>query len=431
MSSSLCKTIMEWLDASPTPYHAVECVRKALEANGYAELNEGAAWSIQPDGKYFVTRRDASIVAFRHGSANLTDSGLRIVGAHTDSPVLKVKPKPEKLSQGYLQLGVEVYGGVLLAPWFDRDLSLAGRVTIKDGHGLRNVLINFERPIATIPSLAIHLDRTANEGRALNAQEQMRPVLLQNPEPGLTFKTLLARELERHGEKGIKEDHILDFDLCFYDTQKSARIGLAEEFLASARLDNLLSCFVSLNAFLNSAGDQSAVLALFDHEEVGSQSHIGAQGNLLTAFIERLMPASEARFRILHQSLMLSVDNAHGIHPSFPHKHDEGHGPKLNAGPVIKYDANQGYATSPETAALIKVLAEQCGAPYQVYVTRADMRCGSTIGPMTSAKAGIRTVDIGLPTFAMHSIRELAGTKDLEHMNDIIERYFEMGDLSR
>jgi aspartyl aminopeptidase len=422
---------MAWLDASPTPYHAVASVRKALEEKGYVELKESAAWTIQPGGQYFITRRDASILAFRHGSADLLENGLRIVGAHTDSPVLKVKPKPEKLSQGYLQLGVEVYGGVLLAPWFDRDLSLAGRVTLRDGDALRHVLVDFERPIATIPSLAIHLDRNANDGRALNAQEQMRPILLQNPEPGLTFKTLLAQEMERDGQKGIKADHILDFDLCFYDTQKAAQIGLGNEFLASARLDNLLSCFVGLNGFLSSEGDQSAVLALFDHEEVGSQSHIGAQGNLLTAFIERLMPQPESRFRMLHQSLLLSVDNAHGIHPSFPHKHDESHGPKLNAGPVIKYDANQGYATSPETAALIKLLADQGGVPYQAYVTRADMRCGSTIGPMTSARAGIRTVDIGLPTFAMHSIRELAGTRDMEYMNDIIGRYFEMRNLSR
>ncbi|MCR6654004.1 MAG: M18 family aminopeptidase [Cellvibrionaceae bacterium] len=429
MSSPICNKIMAWIDASPTPYHAVETVRRELTAVGYSELKEGEKWSLAAGGRYFITRRDASILAFRHGTADLIESGLRIAGAHTDSPALKVKPKPEKISQGYFQLGIEVYGGVLLAPWFDRDLSLAGRVTLKGEAGLRHQLVNFERPVATIPSLAIHLDRTANEGRALNAQEQMRPVLLQNPEPGLTFKALLARELMKN-DGGVTEDDILDFDLSFYDTQKAAVVGLGGEFLASARLDNLLSCFVGLNAFLSSAGDQSAVLALFDHEEVGSQSHVGAQGNLLTAFIERLVPEPEARFRMLHNSLMLSVDNAHGIHPNFPHKHDEGHGPRLNAGPVIKYDANQGYATSTETAALVKLLAQQCSAPYQAYVTRADLRCGSTIGPMTSAKAGIRTVDIGLPTFAMHSIRELAGVQDLDYLDDIIERYFELRDFS-
>lgn len=431
MTSSLCKKVMAWIDASPTPYHAVELISKTLTSKGYVELREGDVWSVQPGGQYFIRRRDASIVAFRYGSADLLENGLRIVGAHTDSPVLKVKPQPEKISQGYLQLGIEVYGGVLLAPWFDRDLSLAGRLTLRSGEGLRHVLVDFERPVAIIPSLAIHLDRAANDGKSLNPQEQMRPVLLQNPESNLSLKTLLMRELERCGESGVEEDQILDFDLSFYDTQKAACVGVENEFLASARLDNLLSCFVGLNAFLESSGDQSAVLALFDHEEVGSQSHIGARGNLLTAFLERLMPQPEARLRMLHHSVLLSIDNAHGIHPNFPNKHDEGHGPKLNAGPVIKYDANQSYATSPETAALVKVLAAQCKVPYQAYVTRADMRCGSTIGPMTSAKAGIRTVDIGVPTFAMHSIRELAGTKDLVYLNDILERYFEMGDVSR
>jgi aspartyl aminopeptidase len=428
--SSLCKKIMAWIDASPTPYHVVETARRELVAAGYSELNEGEKWQVESGGRYFVTRRDASIVAFRYGTADVVEHGLRIVGAHTDSPALKVKPRPEKISQGYFQLGIEVYGGVLLAPWFDRDLSLAGRVTLKSATGLRHELVNFERPVASIPSLAIHLDRTANEGRALNPQEQMRPVLLQNPEPGLTFKALLAQQLGRGGGGELTEADVLDFDLSFYDTQKAAVVGLGEEFLASARLDNLLSCFVGLNAFLASGGEQSAVLALFDHEEVGSQSHVGAQGNLLTAFIERLVPEAEARFRMLHNSLMLSADNAHGIHPNYPHKHDEGHGPRLNGGPVIKYDANQSYATSTETAAIVKLLADACGVPYQAYVTRADQRCGSTIGPMTSAKVGLRTVDVGLPTFAMHSIRELAGTKDLEYLGDIIERYFELRDIS-
>jgi len=430
MPFSLCQKIMSWIDASPTPYHAVDVARGELLSHGYQELNEGDAWALQPGGRYFITRRDASIVAFRHGRSNPVENGLRIIGAHTDSPVLKVKPKPEKVSQGYFQVGVEVYGGALLSPWFDRDLSLAGRVTLKQDGGLRNLLIDFRRPIAIIPSLAIHLDRTANEGRAINAQEHMRPVLLQNPEPGLTFKGLLARELGKMGVAEIGEDQILDFDLSFYDTHKAALVGIEQEFVASARLDNLLSCFVGLNAFLSSAGEQSAVLALFDHEEGGSQSNIGAQGNLLLSFLERFVPEAEARYRMLHKSMLLSVDNAHGIHPNYPQKHDEGHGPKLNAGPVIKYDANQGYATSTETAAIVKLLAERCGVPYQVFVTRADMRCGSTIGPMSSAKMGMRTVDIGLPTFAMHSVRELGGSQDMNHLSAILERYLETGDLS-
>lgn len=427
--SNLLTGLLEFLQASPTPYHAVDRVRRELLNQGFVALDEAQVWDLRPGGRYFVTRRDASLLAFRYGMDDLSQSGLRIIGAHTDSPALKVKPRPEKVSQGYFQLGVEVYGGVLLAPWFDRDLSIAGRVTVKDSAGLRSHLINFNKPVAIIPSLAIHLDRTVNEGRALNAQEQMRPLLLQNPEADFSFKTLLQQQLSRAGVVAQEED-ILDFDLSFYDTQEPALVGVQAEFVTSARLDNLLSCFVGLQALLQGQGETSAVLALFDHEEVGSQSNIGAQSNLLTAFCERLVPAAEARLRMLHQSLLLSVDNAHGIHPNFPNKHDEGHGPKLNAGPVIKYDANQGYATSTETAAQLKLLADAAGVPVQVYVTRADMRCGSTIGPMTSAKTGIRTVDLGVPTFAMHSIRETAGAKDLEYLHAILKRYLETRDLS-
>jgi aspartyl aminopeptidase len=427
--NTLLTGLLDFLTASPTPYHAVNNISRELLHHGFVALDEGQPWDLRPGGRYFVTRRDASILAFRYGTDDLTQSGLRVIGSHTDSPALKVKPRPEKISHGYFQLGVEVYGGVLLSPWFDRDLSIAGRVTVKDGNGLRSHLINFQKPIAIIPSLAIHLDRTANEGRALNAQEQMRPMLLQNPESGFSFKSLLQKQLAQEGCQ-VGEDEILDFDLCFYDTQKAALVGVHEEFVASARLDNLLSCFAGLQALLQSQGEASAVLALFDHEEVGSQSNIGAQGNLLAAFSERLMPETQNRLRMLHKSLLLSVDNAHGIHPNFPHKHDEGHGPKLNAGPVIKYDANQGYATSTETSAQLKLLADAAGVPVQVYVTRADMRCGSTIGPMTSAKIGIRTVDLGVPTFAMHSIRETAGAKDLEYLHAILKRYLETRDLS-
>jgi aspartyl aminopeptidase len=314
MNASLRQNILSSLDASPTPYHAVDVVRAALLDHGYLPLDEGRPWDLQSGGRYFVTRRDASLLAFRYGQQDLAASGLRIIGAHTDSPALKIKPRPEKVSQGYFQLGLEVYGGALLSPWFDRDLSIAGRVTVKSGENLRSHLVNFQRPVAVIPSLAIHLDRTANEGRALNAQEHMRPVLLQNPEPGLTFRSLLQRQLEKEGCR-VSEAEILDFDLCFYDTQNAALVGMHEEFVTSARLDNLLSCFVGLQAFLDSEGDTSAVLALFDHEEVGSQSNIGAQGNMLTAFCERLLPTAESRMRMLHNSLLLSVDNAHGIHP--------------------------------------------------------------------------------------------------------------------
>lgn len=425
----LTQQLMNFLDAAPTPYHAVRKVKDQLVAHGFEGLQERESWQLKPGGKYFVARRDASILAFVYGTEPLTEDGLRIIGAHTDSPTLKVKPQPEKHSHGYLQLGIETYGGVLLNPWFDRDLSIAGRVTIKGAQGLEHRLINFERAVAVIPSLAIHLDRGANENRTVNPQEHMRPLLMQSGDTELKFRTLLAQELERAGLPVLETD-ILDFDLNFYDVQRAALLGLEREFLASARIDNLLSCCAGLQALLNSSGKHSAVLALFDHEEVGSRSDIGADSNLLSAFIERLAPTPELRYRLLANSMLMSVDNAHGVHPSFPHKHDERHGPLLNHGPVIKVDANQSYATSSASAGFVRLLAEQAGVPLQSYVTRADMRCGSTIGPMTAAAVGLQTVDLGVPTFAMHSIRELAGSRDFGYLCTILEQYLESGSVS-
>lgn len=420
---------MNHLAESPTAYHAVASVKRRLIKAGFSELHEADTWSLIAGGKYYLCRRDASIIAFIYGQTPLERGGLRIIGAHTDSPTLKVKPNPDRYAQGYFQLGIEVYGGVLLNPWFDRDLSLAGRVAVKVDQTVQQHLLNFERAIASIPSLAIHLDRGANEGRAVNPQEHMAAILMQATSKQTTFASVLAEQLGAQGVAVNVED-ILGYDLSFFDVQPPSLIGLDNSFLASARLDNLLSCFVGLEAFVQGSGEQSAILALFDHEEVGSHSVGGARSNLLTAFLERIMPNAEQRYRTLNQSLFLSIDNAHGIHPNFPGKHDEANGPKLNQGPVIKYDANQGYATSTEGAGVIKLLASQAGVPVQSYVTRADMRCGSTIGPMSAASTGITTIDIGVPTFAMHSIREMAGIRDTEYLNAILLKYLEMRSVS-
>lgn len=424
----MSQTLINHISSSPTPYHAVATVKARLDQAGFVELSESAPWSMQVGGKYYICRREASIIAFIYGNSSLETQGLRIIGAHTDSPTLKVKPSPEKTSQGYFQLGIEVYGGALFSPWFDRDLSLAGRVAVKLGSDAAHCLLDFKRPIANIPSLAIHLDRAANDGRALNPQEHMSPILFQAEKGESRFSEILAKEINRQRcfQQSVTAADILDFDLSFYDVQPPAVIGLDDSFLASARLDNLLSCFVGLEAFAQSSGEQSAILALFDHEEVGSQSNVGARSNLLTSFIERLIPDADTRYRVLDQSFLLSIDNAHGIHPNFPNKHDEAHGPKLNQGPVLKYDANQGYATNTESASMLQLLAERAGVPLQKYVTRADMRCGSTIGPMSAASTGITTVDIGVPTFAMHSIRELAGVKDIDYLDAILKHYLEM-----
>lgn len=425
MNNPSVSDLFDFLDTSPTPYHAVQSVTQRLEKAGFRALNPKAVWKLKPGGAYFWTRRDASVIAFVLGEGQPAEEGLRIVGAHTDSPTLKVKARPERTRLSFLQLGIEVYGGVLLSPWFDRDLSLAGRVAVRAGEGVEHHLVDFQRPIAVIPNLAIHLDRNVNNGRAINPQEQMRPILAQVDGQAPSVQALLQAQLDRQSI-AVKEEDILEFDLCFYDVQKAAQVGLNNEFVASARLDNLLSCFSGLSAFIQSSGrpqPHTRVLALFDHEEVGSTSDIGANSNMLLALIDRLMPDVEERHRLLACSTLLSVDNAHGIHPNYADKHDEAHGPLLNHGPVIKMDANQGYATSSGTSALIQLLAEGVGVPLQKYVTRADMRCGSTIGPMSAAKTGIQTVDLGAPTFAMHSIRELAGAKDFVYMDAILQAY--------
>lgn len=419
--------LLDFLSAAPSPYHAVEQIKQALTQAGFIQLDEKAPWALSPGGRYFIVRREASLLAFVYGRASLTQAGIRIIGAHTDSPCLKIKPRPEKTSQGYQQLGIEVYGGALLNPWFDRDLSIAGRVAAKTASGaMIQPLVDFKRPIAVIPSLAIHLDRSANEQRSVNPQEDMRPILLQ--EGTLDFRALLGEQLKAQYQEEVSE--IFEYDLSLYDSQPAALVGVQEEFIASARLDNLLSCYLGLQAMLSAAGEQSALLLLTDHEEVGSQSDVGARSNLLNGFLQRLFGNDEERLRALAHSMMLSVDNAHGIHPNYPRKHDDNHGPLLNKGPVLKVDANQGYATSSESAALVRLLAQEAQVPIQSFVTRADMRCGSTIGPMTAALTGVRTADIGLPTFAMHSIRELAGARDPDLMLALLSAFVAAEHLS-
>ncbi len=416
--------LLNFLADSPTPFHAVDSIKARLDSVGFEPLLESEEWRMQPGQRYYVCRNDSSIIAFVYGKQPLEESGIRMVGAHTDSPCLKVKPQPELTQQGYFQLGVETYGGVLLNPWFDRDLSLAGRVTFRTQEGrVASELIDFERAIATIPSLAIHLDREANKSRGINAQTDIPPILMQiENEEKVDFRAMLAQALKANGIDGI--DKVLDFELSFYDTQAPAMIGWNNDFIASARLDNLLSCFIGLEALLEAKTDQSLLLVCNDHEEVGSRSACGAQGPMLADFLDRLLPNSQTRLRAIAQSLMISADNAHGIHPNYAAKHDANHGPLLNKGPVIKVNANQSYATDSESSALFRHWAERANVDVQAFVTRTDLGCGSTIGPITSAKVGVKTLDVGVPTFAMHSIRELAGVADAHNLTRILKEFF-------
>tara|TARA_R110002110_G_scaffold406421_1_gene626326 strand:- start:139670 stop:140989 length:1320 start_codon:yes stop_codon:yes gene_type:complete len=427
-NQQLCR----FLDASPTPFHAVKAMSSRLQAAGFEALTEDREWDLSGPGKYYVTRNGSSLIAFVIGEQVGAEAGMRMVGAHTDSPCLMVKPVPERVRNGYWQLGVEVYGGALLNPWFDRDLSLAGRVSYQDTRGeLRSALIDFSAAVAVIPSLAIHLDREANKQRAVNPQTDILPILCQlGDEETLDFRSVLQQRLLQE-QPDCDIHKVLDYEMAFYDTQPAACIGLQQEFIASARLDNLLSCYTALQALIDSDGAVSSLLVCNDHEEVGSLSAAGAQGPFLRSVLQRITGGGATRRALTERSMMISADNAHGIHPNYADRHDENHGPLLNAGPVIKINANQRYATNSETSGLFRLLAAAEDVDVQAFVVRTDMACGSTIGPITAGETGIKTLDVGVPTFAMHSIRELAGSADAWQLCRVMKRFFNhRGELS-
>ncbi|MBZ0329016.1 M18 family aminopeptidase [Halomonas sp. ANAO-440] len=430
--------LLDFLQRSPTPWHAVSVMAERLEAAGFRRLDESHPWQLAAGERFYVTRNDSSIVAIQLPREGL--DALRMIGAHTDSPGLRLKPNAAQTSMaGWLQLGVELYGGALLAPWFDRDLGLAGRVHLRRADGrLEGLLLHVDRPVATIPSLAIHLDREANNGRALNAQTQMAPVFLQGGEKADLTRLLLEWLDAQHD---IGDAEILDFELALFDTQPPARVGVRGELIASARLDNLLSCFIGLEALLESDGAQGVVLVSNDHEEVGSASACGAQGPFLGDVLRRVNAQlgdvggagegkDESFIRLIQASRMISCDNAHALHPNFTEKHDAAHGPALNGGPVIKVNANQRYATNSATSALFRDLCREAGVPVQVFATRADMGCGSTIGPITATELGVPTLDVGVPQWAMHSIRETAGAQDVEYLTRALVAFCNRAELA-
>jgi aspartyl aminopeptidase len=421
--------LLDFLQQSPTPFHAVANLAARFEQAGYLRLNESEHWTLAANSGYYVLRNDSAFIAFHTGSANLLEHGIRLAGTHTDSPCLKLKPSPVLCRQRYVQLGVEVYGGALLHPWFDRDLSLAGRVTYQtNDKRVSSALIDLKEPIAFIPSLAIHLDREVNEGRPVNRQQELPPVILQVKEGAqFDFEQFLL-DLLRSQSGHADATRILSHELLLYDTQPPALVGLERQFIASARLDNLLSCYTAASGLLQGAGAHASVLVCNDHEEVGSASTSGAQGPFLRSVLERLVASTsseqDAFDRVIHHSLMLSIDNAHGVHPNYIDKHDEQHRPLLNGGPVIKVNANQRYASNSESIARFKAVCESAQVPHQAFVMRSDLACGSTIGPLTATELGITTVDIGLATFGMHSIRELAGANDPELMSRVVTAFY-------
>ena len=405
--------LLGFLDASPTPFHAINNMSMMFENAGFLKLNEADIWKLEKGKKYYVTRNDSSIIAFTYPEA----SNYTMVGAHTDSPNLKLKPSPVIKEHGVVKFGVESYGGLLLNPWFDRDLSLAGRVSyLNSNNEIKDTLINVEKSIAIIPSLAIHLDDKANKERTVNKQTDVCPILTTNDD--FEFEEFLKWQLSKQDILDVKE--LYASELSFYDTQKALHVGLHDDFIASARIDNLLSCYVGMLSMASVDVSKPMLFIASDHEEVGSESTSGAGGSFLENTLRRMFVDYEQYMKMIRSSIMISADNAHAIHPNYPSKHDKNHAPFVNKGTVIKVNANQRYASNSTTISRFMNVAKKLNEPYQEFVTRSDMGCGSTIGPITATRLGIETLDVGLPTFAMHSIRELCGSDDAHSLYKII-----------
>ncbi|NNE73248.1 MAG: M18 family aminopeptidase [Acidimicrobiales bacterium] len=407
--------IMADISASPSPFHVVETVASALAAEGFVGVNDHEPWPTEHGG--FYLRRNGAIVAWAH-QGQPAEAGFRIIGAHTDSPNLRLKPQPGTSKVGLAQVGVEVYGGVLLNSWLDRELGLSGRVVVRDGDDQKGVLVHTDDPLFVIPQLAIHLDREiSTTGLLLNKQQHMAPIggfagsddAKGAPEQPLALIAELA---------DVDPADVLSHELMLHDVRPPQIYGYRKNLLAAPRIDNQLSCFVAQRVLTATAEtpDSVPMIALFDHEEVGSTSASGAGSPLLASVLERSVSARGgdhgAFRRAIANSLLVSADGAHATHPNYADRHEPDHQIALNAGPVLKYNANERYATTAETAAAFRRACDRAGVPVQEFVTRTDLACGSTIGPISAAELGMATVDVGCPQLAMHSARETCGTDD-------------------
>ncbi|PKS10212.1 hypothetical protein jhhlp_001962 [Lomentospora prolificans] len=475
-SLDVAKDFVRFVNDSPTPYHAVASAAARLQKAGFVHIKEKDPWvsEIKPGGKYFITRNASSIIAFAVGSKWRPGSPIAMIGAHTDSPCLRFKPVSKKTNAGFLQVGVETYGGGIWHSWFDRDLGVAGRVLVKSPDGeIVPRLVKIDKPVLRIPTLAIHLDRSANFEP--NKETELFPIaglveaeLNKVSEKGASgeeskpFAPLAAMEERHHphivdliAEKaGVSPSDVVDFEMLLFDTQASCLGGLNDEFIFSARLDNLNMTYCTIVGLLESASDKSLeddhcirLAACFDHEEIGSTSAQGANSSFLPSVLRRLAAvkgvsprfASEsdsdpseaesdtaAAFeQTLARSFLISADMAHSVHPNYAGKYESDHRPLMNKGTVIKVNANQRYATNSPGIVLVQEAARRAEVPLQLFVVRNDSPCGSTIGPMLSAKMGVRTLDLGNPQLSMHSIRETGGTHDVKFAVELFRSFYE------
>ncbi len=474
--------LFRFIKHSPTQFHAVSAMADELEKNGFTCLKEQDTWKLEKGGKYFAVRNGSSIIAFIMGMKAPADTGIRIAGAHTDSPCLKVKPHPELKDGSILRTGVEVYGGALLTTWFDRKLNLAGRVTCLEQQNdsseiFKSFLINYNRPVAVIPSLAIHFERNSGTEKTVNPQLHIHPVFLLNSSheadpdsrtdplkqskvlknkgdaaldsrvlhinsnkigevnsnkigedniaDSVSFNKILIKQIEKeYPNSAVKT--VLGFDLNFSDIEPPCFAGLNNEFISSPRLDNLISCYACLKSIINADGSVTSLILCTDHEEIGSSTWAGARGNFFESILTRISITPEDIARTAASSIIISLDNAHAFHPSYGEKYDTNHLCQLNFGPVLKINASEKYASNSETSALFKFLCKKAGLDFQTFIMKNDIPCGSTIGPAISSQTGIRAVDMGAPTLAMHSIRELTGNKDPFMVFKVMEQLFSM-----
>ena len=424
------QNLLDFIDASPSPWHAVATIESQLQAFQFEKLEESAAWQLKAQGRYYVIRDDSSIIMFVMGLKPLLETGFKIKGAHTDSPGLRIKPNATNATEGLLRLGVEIYGGPILATFTDRDLGLAGRISYKDDKAnIVSQLVNFAKPLLRLPNLAIHMNRTVNEdGLKLHKQNEL-PLILSTWAGESLPKAYFFELLQQ--QSACPAERILSWDLAVSDTQKGAFWGVNNEFYADSQLDNLASCHAALQALLTDSvlnGDNSVVCAFFDHEEIGSTSCKGADGSFLAEVLQRISLTTEdtreGYARVLAQSFLLSADMAHAYQPNFPWAYEPDHKVMVNKGPVIKINANQRYSTESISQAQFMDWCEQAEVPYQTYAHRSDLACGSTIGPISSAHLGIRSIDVGNPVWAMHSIRESAGVLDHGYMIRVMQQFF-------
>ena len=429
MEKELALDLIDFLYTSPTAYHSVKTVKERLDSNGFSEVKESDKWNLQKDGKYYVIKNDSALIAFTVGNGELEEDGFKLIGAHTDSPGFRIKANPEMVAEGkYLKLNTEVYGGPLLYTWFDRPLGIAGKVSLKGKSPLKPEvkLVNINKPLLIIPSVAIHMNRSVNEGFAVNKQKDTLPLLAlinEKFEKNNYLVNAIAKELN------VEAESILGFDLGLYEIEKGSLTGINEEFISAGRLDDMWMVYAGIKALIDSKSNKSTkVMVCMDNEEIGSLTAQGANSALLLNILERIALAlgkdREELHRALANSIMISADLAHAVHPNAEEKHDPTNRPVLGNGPVLKTAASGSYSTDSYNAAIFEGLCSAANVPYQKFFNRSDVRGGTTIGPITSSLLTIPVMDMGAPLLSMHSIRELATVIDNVYSVKLFTEFF-------